>query len=232
MTKLSEDIEQKAKAYFFHIGKTGGSAFVSAIGNKLDAGKYSIQLRGHDAKLTDVPVGEKIFFFLRDPISRFVSGFYSRQRKGRPRYNIEWSRIEKEVFTTFSTPNALALALSDKLMPNHDLSVRGMNNIVHLSSYFTWFKDLGYFKSRINDILFIGFQETLDDDFEKLKQVLNLPISTSLPKDDISAHKTPTHLDTSLDGDATIILKQWYARDIEFVIACKELMASLCCEKS
>ena len=37
-----------------------------------------VHLHRHAVRLRDVPVGEKFFFFVRDPVSRFVSGFHSR----------------------------------------------------------------------------------------------------------------------------------------------------------
>lgn len=224
--ELFEKIEHKSKVNFLHIGKTGGSALTSAIRNHLNTKNYSIRVRGHYVKLAEIPEGEKVFFFLRDPITRFVSGFYSRQRKGRPRNNVEWNKGEEKVFTTFRTPNELAITLSNKSMPNHGLAVQAMNYVIHLSSYYDWFKDIEYFKSRINDILFIGFQETLDNDFEKLKVILGLPASATLPKDDIGAHRNPAHLDTSLSSEAISFLKQWYAPDIELVAICKKIMSN------
>ena len=51
-------------------------------------------------------------FFVRDPISRFVSGFNSRLRKGLPKMYFPWAPGEKLAFSRFATPNQLALALS------------------------------------------------------------------------------------------------------------------------
>jgi len=227
MKKSSGKIKNDNIANFLHIGKTGGSAIISAIKSSLSTERYNIKIWDHDVKLPDIPKGEKVFFFLRDPTSRFVSGFYSRQRKGQPRYNNEWSKFEKEVFMTFSTPNELAISLLDNTMPNYDLAVTAMNDMVHFSSYYSWFKNIEYFRSRENDILFIGFQESLDEDFEKLKEVLNLPVSITLPTDDIAAHRNPAHLNTSLSSDSIVALNRWYACDISFIATCKELVSDL-----
>ena len=49
----------------------------------------------------------KAVFALRDPLTRFISGFYSGLRKGAPRYDIGWSKGEKRAFSWFSTPQEL-----------------------------------------------------------------------------------------------------------------------------
>ena len=69
---------------------------------------------GHDHRfrLINVENGDKAVIPLRDPISRFVSGFYSRLRKGEPRYYREWREEERTAFEWFSTPRELADALA------------------------------------------------------------------------------------------------------------------------
>ena len=67
--------------HFLHIGKTGGTAVKHALKPVAAAGH--LMLHGHDVRLHDVAPGEQVFFFLRDPLSCFVSAFYSRQREGR-----------------------------------------------------------------------------------------------------------------------------------------------------
>lgn len=226
LSQLFEKFKRKPKLHFLHIRKTGGTAIKTVLRDNLESRYYSIHLHRHNIKLMDIPEGQKVFFFLRDPITKFVSGFYSRQRKGQPRYNIEWNKAEENVFNTFNTPNELAVALGKTSSSNHDLAIKAMGIIRHLTSYYTWFKDLEYFKSRVDDILFIGFQENFDDSFEELKKNLYLPANLALPKDDIGAHRNSGHLDKSLDDEAIVALKKWYANDIEFVAFCKELMLS------
>lgn len=85
---------KKQKVHFLHIGKTGGSAVKFALKEYSKTSWCKITFHDHKTSLSDIPEGEKIFFFLRDPISRFISGFYSRQRKGLPRYYSEWTSEE------------------------------------------------------------------------------------------------------------------------------------------
>ena len=58
--------------------------------------------------LNDVPAGEKVVFFTRDPVSRFISGFYSR-KDGDHGTRFRGLPARKPPFPEFSTPNELAL---------------------------------------------------------------------------------------------------------------------------
>lgn len=69
---------------FIHVGKTGGSAVRHALGEWSGFSKRKLILHWHDLRFTDLPAGDQAIFFLRDPVGRFVSSFYSRQRRGRP----------------------------------------------------------------------------------------------------------------------------------------------------
>jgi hypothetical protein len=218
--------QKKKKAHFLHIGKTGGSAIKAALANHLETPKYILELHDHGTLLIDVPWGEYVFFFLRDPVSRFVSGFYSRLRKGQPRYRIGWNAQEKEVFKTFNTPNQLACSLADKNSKQHMLSIKAMKHVQHFKPYKKWYGDFEYFKSRIGDILYIGFQESLNADFAKLIYILGLPESISLPIGYIAAHRNPSNVDKSIDAGGILALQEWFAEDFEFISICKEVMSN------
>jgi hypothetical protein len=207
--------------HFIHIGKTGGSAVKSALKNHLKTKEYKIILHSHDTLISDIPVGEKIFFFLREPISRFISAFYSRQRKGQPLYYSEWSPKEKELFEAFNTPDKIASGLAD----NKPLAVEGMNTIHHFKKYKNFYKSSEYFQTRIDDILFVGFQETLDTDFLMLKSLLAISNSCTLPVDDIKSHKNPKNIDKAIDKRGVIALTEWYEEDFIFISQCKKIMS-------
>lgn len=215
----------KQKVHFLHIGKTGGSAIKSVLEHYLETPSFSIVLHPHETSLSDVPQGEKAVFFLRDPISRFVSGFYSRRRKGQPRYYSEWSDQERKVFEVFETPNQLACALADETSGLHLLAFEAMGSIEHLRTYQQWYKNFGYFRSRFNDIFFVGFQESLDDDFYLLKAILGIPEVAALPVDDVIAHRNPKNLDRSIEPHGIAKLREWYSEDHEFVSLCRDLMS-------
>lgn len=208
--------------HFIHVGKTGGSAIKHALSRHLITDRYVIVLHPHETRLRDIPKGEKVIFFVRDPVKRFVSGFYSRQRKGKPLYVCEWTAAEEAAFNEFHSANDLALAVSS---PNEDKrrrALEAMNGILHVSSSFwSWFENESYFSSRSSDILFIGFQEHLAKDFELLKSKLGVPENITLPFDDVQAHRNPADIDSYLEEKAISNLKTWYAKDYDFINLCK-----------
>jgi len=214
----------KNEVHFLHIGKTGGSAVKESLKKYLDKGKFKLVFHRHDFKLKDVPIGVKIVFFLREPISRFVSGFYSRRRMGRPLYNFLWRPSEAKAFRKFKTPNELAEELSSINKDNRDRAVHAMRNVTHIKSrYWYWFKNKKYFKSRIDDVLFVGTQENLDKDFKKLLNILEIPTNIKLTKDKKKMHKNPTNVDKRISSMARDNLIKWYKKEYEFIQFCREL---------
>jgi hypothetical protein len=209
--------------HFLHIGKTGGTAVKSALRSAQSSDGYVFVLHSHKARLRDVPTGERVVFFLRDPITRYISSFYSRQRQGLPRHLNPWNREEEVAFSRFTSPNELAAGLSAEDDDERELARHAMRAIKHVkSSYWDWFENESYFLSRIPDILFVGFQESLDADFERLKQKLGLADAVTLPEGEIEAHKNPTDIDRSLDEVARRNLHEWYAPDYQFLRLCQE----------
>jgi hypothetical protein len=214
--------------HFLHIGKTGGTAAKSAIRGYENAGDYEISLRYHNIRLQDIPRGEKVIFFVRDPVSRFVSGFYGRWRKDQPRHYVEWTAGEEAAFRRFRTPNELALALSADDPELQAAAADAIQAIEHIQSpHWTWFKNESYFLSRKSDLLFIGFQETLNEDFALLKKILNLPDEVRLPDDEVIAHRNPTSVNKQLDEQAIRNIEAWYRRDYQFLERCREVAAQI-----
>ena len=215
-------ILSKKPVHLLHIGKTGGSAVKLALEDHLTSGRYSIIFHRHNITFMDIPVRERTIFFLRDPLSRFVSSFYSRQREGRPRYFSPWTEDEKTAFEYFKTPDQLARALSSNDEGEKTRALKAMNSIGHVNTrYWDWFKNPDYCKSRLGDIFFVGFQEQLDEDFDRLKKMLRLPTDVTLPTDEVQAHKNPRTLDTALSEEAASNLKDWYRSDYEFMEFCR-----------
>ena len=52
--------------HVLHIGKTGGTALNSVLEEHQSVSRYRPLLRGHEATLEDIPVGERFMFFIRD----------------------------------------------------------------------------------------------------------------------------------------------------------------------
>jgi len=213
----------KQTVHFLHIGKTGGTALKEALA-KVPGKKYRIITHRHATTLRDVPHGDKVIFFVRDPISRFVSGFYSRQRRGMPRYNFPWSKEEAEAFAYFSTPNQLALALSSSDPAIKEAALEAMQAIRHVNTHYSyWLISREYLLSRRKSILFIGTQENLEEDFEIIKKILELPNNVQLPNDPVKAHRNPPNVDRNLDPEAIANLSEWYAEDHELYKLCLEI---------
>ncbi len=213
------------RIHFLHIGKTGGTAVKAALEAATVPGKRFL-LSGHHVTLGDVARGEKCFFFVRDPVSRFVSGFYSRQRQGRPRYNYPWSAGEAQAFGTFETPNALALALSSPDEERRAAAVRAMRSIQHVrDSYWKWLGSEDELRSRRADIMFAGSQEHLGRDVAILSDRIGVAIA--LPADEVGSHRTPGSLLTGLEPQAVANLREWYCDDYRCVALLREWFPQL-----
>lgn len=209
--------------HVLHIGKTGGTAIKHALNSIRSFDRYNFVLHPHKVTLKDIPKGEKVIFFLRDPIKRFVSAFNSRLRKGLPRYEIPWSQSETIAFADFGSANELAMGLSGNDAVR-SRAVFAMNNIRHVKdSFWLWFKNETYFRSRFDDVFLLGRQESLNEDFEKLKIKLGLPGDLCLPNDAFNAHKSPLNISTHLNEQAICNLAGWYKRDYEFIKLCQSL---------
>ncbi len=164
-----------------------------------------------------------MIFFLRNPVTRFVSGFYSRQRQGQPRIHSPWSADEKIAFERFKTPNELAIALSGEDRTRREQAEAAMRSIQHVrDSYWSWFGTRDYFLSRLGDIFFIGFQESLSDDVKTLSLKLELPDCIELPNDNVNSHRNPDSVDRNLQDTAMENIKRWYAIDFDFLELCKQ----------
>lgn len=238
LSQVKQDVRQKLKylkyrykgiqyVHFLHIGKTGGTAISEIVRNHLLTEKYEICLHGHGFKLRDVPIGEKAVFFLRDPISRYASGFYERKRRGR-RGDNHWRSREEPSLNRFETPQELASALASDDETLHAAALYAMKNVGHIkSSYWDWFEDESYFISRLPDVLYIGFQETLNQDFDCLKQKLHLPKHIQLPNDPIKANRFPqTRQAVEFNDMERRALLDWYADDYAFLNLCQRLVQS------
>jgi hypothetical protein len=214
------------KAHFLHQRKTAGTAIRAALRPNLRRGSYEIVLHGHNTTLADVPRGEKFFFVTRDPVSRFVSGFYSRQRQGRPRNNIPWTPDEAEAFACFTTANQLAEALASHDGAERAAAEHAMRSIAHTrASYWDTFLDEATFLDRADDLLYVASQESLDDEWPHLVDALGIRRSVSLPTDAVTAHRNPSTVDTALTPLAVDNLRRWYAADFRFLELCDELRA-------
>ncbi len=213
------------RRHFLHIPKTGGTAVSAALAPH--AAAHGLVLHPHATRLADIPEGEGVFFTLREPIARFVSGFNSRMRQGRPRYDRPWSADEAVAFARFATPDALGRGLSDP-----DPAVRGaaalaLRRIDLVSVPLGWWLfDRRMLSRRRGDILGMLRQENLAADFAVLCAGLGLPAGISLPEDPVAAHRAPAGSSTALGDEARANLERWYATDIALHAWCLRFLST------
>lgn len=217
-------LEGKEIVHFLHIGKTGGTAIKGVLLPERKQPRLYIALHPHGVHLRHIPKGQKFFFCVRDPVDRFVSGFYARMQKDFV-HNVEWSREEAIAFARYEHADALARALSSEDAEEKESAQRAMRGIFHVqSSYWDWFECEEYFLSRRHDILHICFQENLRADFEKVVTLLGLPPALALPQDHSRRdHAIPIR---PLSETARLNLRTWYQRDFAFLKLCRALTVS------
>lgn len=215
---------RKPRAHLLHPGKTGGTAIKAALGPVRTAGRYEIRLHEHRTTLLDIPRGEKVFFVVRDPVERYVSAFNSRLRQGRPRYHIPWTDEERRAFERFPAPDDLACALSDDDAETRAQACVAISSIQHVrDSYWRWFIHGQLFGRRSDDLLLVMWLPDLTDGFPRLRSLLDLPDTVTLPRDDAGSHRSPSSASTQLSELGKANIQWWHARDYGFIETCAQL---------
>jgi hypothetical protein len=208
-----------------HVGKTGGTAVKAAIEKAEIPPGLRLLLHGHGISLHDIPAEDDVFFFLRDPVDRFVSGFEMQRHEGRDRYHRAWTPAERRAFTRFGSAEALALALRSTNGSEQAEAKRAMRGIGHVRTHLAdWMVGEGEVRSRQRNLVFIGWQERLDADFQALVSLLGLPPTTRLPSDEYVANRAASDDRKSiLSTDAVEIIRAWYADDYKLIELLRDL---------
>jgi hypothetical protein len=203
----------RPRVHFLHVGKTGGTAVRAALEGTRSR-RYRLTLHSHGTRLEHLPPQDLAIAFVRDPVARFVSGFYSRQRRGRPRYDFAWSPEEEVAFQRFSSPDELSRALSSRDSEERKAAQTAMESIQHVRDHQTaWFGPDPQRAIQNGRLLFVGSQEHLGEDFERLKGLLGIDAAVRLPADPVASHKNPDGLDRSVSPEARENLFLWYKTD-------------------
>lgn len=210
----------KQSISFLHIGKTGGTQIEKIIGriNELD-GPVRILKHSHDVILRNIPFDQPYFFGIRDPASRFKSGFYSRKRMGRPAYDVPWSRYEANAFAEFEHANDLAEALT---APG-DLGRRAfaaIKSIKHTGmDQVDWFVHCGEI-FEVRPPLAIIRQENFDDDLATVLAAIGVAAEDVVDREPGRAHRNSYEGIPPLSELALRNLRAWYHQDYEFYRHC------------
>jgi hypothetical protein len=99
-----------------------------------------------------------------------------------------------------------------------------MNRVRHLRRAEQQLGPPRHVRARLGQIVYIARQETLDEDWERIKPLLGIPLDATMPTG-AAAHRSDASLDKRLDGAAVAALRQWYAPDYELLEYCEELRA-------
>lgn len=214
--------------HYLHIGKCAGTQ-VLTLAQSVNAlrPRKRILKRSHDVYLKHLPANAEYFFSIRDPLSRFRSGFYSRKRKGQPRNYFEWSADDEQAFSDFAEANDLA----ESLFEDGDLGAKAwsaMKSIRHVAqNQSDWFYCRGNFL-KIRPPIWILRTEHFDKDLKTFLERADLGVPTDALQasdDPIDRHSNDYKSIPDLSDKALKNLKTWYAQDIAFYQTCETWMA-------
>ena len=167
---------------------------------------------------------DKAIFALRDPSTRFVSSFYGRLHKGKPRYEFKWTARERLAFEWFDTPRALADALAESRGRARQRAIYSMWGDRHVNRPAThWIGKPADLHRNLGKVLYVARQETLAEDWERIKELLGLEREIMLPDDDFIAHRTAYTGDRTLSDKGMLALRKWYADDYELLAMAEAL---------
>jgi hypothetical protein len=184
---------------FIHIGKTGGSTLLNIFkDNNLNIPEYHFN--------KNYKLNEKYIIWLRNPLTRFVSAFNMEHHfitfdyknmnvEDVTKKNCMWPKVIRnliiskrnyvihprfdELIRFFENANSLAESLTSTDIERKEKAVELMNFNTkgHIFRGIGWYLNNGVFVKRRNDnIIFVGKMETMNEDIDKLKKVINNPL--------------------------------------------------------
>lgn len=217
--------DRRPRIHFLHIGKNAGTQ-IHIIADRLNESGHAerIEVHPHEISLPDLPPNDPYFFSIRNPVTRFRSGFYSRKRKGRPHYNYNWTPDEKLAFNSFEHANDLAEAL---FSPGETgtKAARAMLSIQHVAMHqHHWFNHRGQFLT-LRPPVHIIRQEHFDKDLAVFLQKIGASLEVAEKKSKGGRHKNDYADTPALSAVAISNLERWYAADFELYRDCETWIA-------
>lgn len=225
MRRVHRSTPKRREVYFLHIGKAAGSQ-VKQMMAQVNAERSDINFRGltHDVMLADLPEPSDYFFSIRDPISRFRSGFYSRKRFGRPLNDIPWTPHEATAFGNFEHAAELAEAL---FAPGETglKAAAAMKSIRHTAQdQIDWFALAGDIFT-VRPPVWILRQERLEADMKVLLDRLGVEFKPKARRDAKGAHANDYSTVPDLSEAGIANLRRWYSQDFALYDAAETWMA-------
>lgn len=209
---------------FVHIAKTGGTFVKQVIRANLGDASHVV-LSGHQS-LADLEAKHgqdlKFCFVFRDPAARFVSGFYSRLRMGRPLRKVKWSTPEAVAFGFFATANDLAEALSspDERLKSAAIFAMGAIRHIHRGYVFHFGKQIDFSLNVVDRLQVCVDLENLDDNLIGFLDKVGVKDAERPAMRDIS---TGYDHDRQLSPQAQKNLRAFWQDEYEYYAIFKEL---------
>ncbi|MDA8746925.1 hypothetical protein N9M66_01800 [Litoreibacter sp.] len=217
------------KLCLLHVGKTGGSYVRSILRHNRAGWSRQIQLLRHSATLQNTleSFGEdrQLAFTFRNPTTRFVSAFYSRQRQGRPTYQFQWSAEEAAAFLWFETAEELALALTSKNQARRSAALFTFDAIEHLKANFSVI--LGSAKGlHLSERAIVACVDLQDLDAKLPDFLARLGLDNFKMPDAPKFHASPTPLPT-LSPEAEAALRDHWSEEYKLYATARTIAAGL-----
>lgn len=213
-------LSRKPVVHYIHVRKTGGTAVRWAL-TETPPTDYNLRFWTHSFTLADVPKGDQAFFFIRNPVDRYVSAYVNRLLQGFPTQDSPWTEAERQAFRLFGTPNDLAEALDG---PTRREALAAFEANRHLRNFRLedWLISPDYVEKRADSIFFVGWQETLADDWAELTR--RMGVDVGLPSNPRAANRTSDlGVDVSLSDRAVANLREFYESDYRIIDRLAEL---------
>jgi hypothetical protein len=210
------------KVHYLHAGKCGGTYIKRQLDdlNRLQHSSYFCN-HPHSVSLGNLPPQSRYFFSIRNPLSRFASGFFSRQRKGLPEHFSNWSLDEAKAFARFDNPDQLALSLFDSGRDGEDAR-SAVSAIFHLSrKQVSWFDSIDNFLVTRPPVWIVR-QEQLVPDLRNMLIMLGMDRQCYDRCLDDKIHANPYGSNYVWSDLSVENLTTWYAQDFQLYARCEK----------
>lgn len=195
---LKAKLTRRELVYFLHVNKAAGTSAIAGIRKYASKSKTHIIVPlPHQYGLASIPRKAKVALFIRNPETRFESGFEHLYRKGYPHYNVTWTKEEAEVFKEFQNFSSLIQSMSSDDQTLRTAAFSAWRHVFHLRHpYRHYVGNLSFLEKNIDRIVFVGEQENFQNDWARFSakflgrcqqmEALNVLHSTRVANEQVS----------------------------------------------